>query len=154
MRAGGGAAFGGGRPARLPGGHGRVQLPYNPFLSVQINKTVALPSRSLEKPETLASSEVLAAMCHLLSLVRRRKRAGTLHLLPVVSAGCMQVACFVCTHLNRRAVAVHVAMLRVHASRPLQVLARVPNAILRAKFGAGSALLCSVVDAKQVRRSG
>lgn len=48
----------------------------------------------------------------------------------------------------------HVAMLRVHASWPLQVLARVPNAILRAKFGAGSALLCSVVDAKQVRRSG
>ncbi|PRW60392.1 ARM repeat superfamily [Chlorella sorokiniana] len=52
---------------------------------------------SLEKPETLASSEVLAAMCHLLSLV----------------------------------------------------LARVPNAILRAKFGAGSALLCGVVEAKQ-----
>lgn len=33
----------------------------------------------------------------------------------------------------------------------LQVLARVPNAILRAKFGAGSALLCGVVEAKQVR---
>ncbi len=33
----------------------------------------------------------------------------------------------------------------------LQVLARVPNAILRAKFGAGSTLLCGVVEAKQVR---
>lgn len=53
---------------------------------------------SLEKPETLASGEVLAAMLHLLSLV----------------------------------------------------LARVPNAILRSKFGAGSALLCSILEAKQV----
>ncbi|PSC74246.1 ARM repeat superfamily [Micractinium conductrix] len=52
---------------------------------------------SLEKPETLASGEVLAAMLHLLSLV----------------------------------------------------LARVPNAILRSKFGAGSALLCSILEAKQ-----
>lgn len=54
--------------------------------------------RSLEKPETLASGQVLGAMCHLLALV----------------------------------------------------LARVPNAVLRAKFGAGSALLCGIVEAKQV----
>ena len=35
-----------------------------------------------------------------------------------------------------------------------QVLARVPNAILRSKFGAGAALLCGVVEAKQVRGPG
>ena len=55
--------------------------------------------RSLENPETLGSGEVLAAMCHLLSLV----------------------------------------------------LQRVPNAILRAKFAAGSAVLCGILEAKQVR---
>ncbi|EFN50547.1 hypothetical protein CHLNCDRAFT_137227, partial [Chlorella variabilis] len=52
---------------------------------------------SLEKPETLASGEVLAAMCHLLSLV----------------------------------------------------LGRVPNQILRAKFAAGSQVLCGILEAKQ-----
>ena len=36
------------------------------------DRTITLLSHcSLEKPETLASSEVLAAMCHLLSLVRQ-----------------------------------------------------------------------------------
>lgn len=56
----------------------------------------------MEKPETAASSEVLAAMCHLLSIV----------------------------------------------------LGRVPNAILRAKFGAGSAVLCGIVESKQVGGAG
>ena len=59
----------------------------------------ALRCCSLEKPETLASGEVLAAMCHLLSLV----------------------------------------------------LGRVPNQILRAKFAAGSQVLCGILEAKQVR---
>lgn len=54
--------------------------------------------RSLEKPESLASGEVLAAMCHLLSIV----------------------------------------------------LGRVPNQVLRAKFAAGSQVLCAIMDAKQV----
>ena len=44
----------------------------------------------------------------------------------------------------------HAATLLLRTST-LQVLARVPNAILRAKFGAGSTLLCSVVEAKQVQ---
>ena len=59
--------------------------------------------RSLEKTAgPAASSEVLAAMCHLLSLV----------------------------------------------------LGRVPNSVLRAKFGAGAALLRGVMEAKRVRRAG